>query len=682
MATMAAKTDHIYTTPEMAKFATSNAAVRVIGQRPHASPRIKGATCRSLLCSRAGFNAFLCARSVPLKRCFSLVIVLRIPGLLVCRWLLAVQSPRNKGKKIVWSSDDEEEMPAANPPRSPAKDIAGPSKKVCEAGRGRYALIHHFIEMGFSGDSVMKAVEENGESDPNAILETLLTCAAIEKSPARLHRPPGDGNSSGHDLSDEVDFSDEVNNFASLFDLRQQQHAHCTPIDSTEDDSEDKLITLVEMGFPSTEASAAIERCGPNASIFELADSIHAAEVAKTFECDPGEPSGVNDEPESHQHSRARGKKRKHAEIRSKKKRSLTGDQSSMISTSKRMVGFGLPNEATTATCRRLLPEAAAGPPYFYYENDASAPKEVWATISHLLYDVEPEFVDSKYFCAASRKRGYVHNLPIQNRFPVMPMAPKTIPEALPATTKWWPSWDTRTHLNCFLTSTASARLTDKIRIELQKFGDPPPSRTQRYVLDECRRWNLVWVGRHKVAPLEPGEIEMLLGFPKDHTRGGGITTTERYRSLGNSFQVDTVAYHLSVLKDMFPNGMTVLSLFSGIGGAEVALHRLGIHLKTVVSLENSQQNRNILKSWWDETNQTGTLIELPDVRQLDRERLELLIARFGGFDLVIGGSPCRNLAGSDRHRRDGLQGDNSSSLFYEYFRILELVRCIMGKKV
>ena len=35
---------------------------------------------------------------------------------------------------------------------------------------------------------------------------------------------------------------------------------------------------------------------GPNASILELADSIHAAEVAKTFECDPGEPSGVNDE--------------------------------------------------------------------------------------------------------------------------------------------------------------------------------------------------------------------------------------------------------------------------------------------------------------------------------------------------------------------------------------------------
>ncbi|KAM7277791.1 hypothetical protein ACFE04_004925 [Oxalis oulophora] len=35
----------------------------------------------------------------------------------------------------------------------------------------------------------------------------------------------------------------------------------------------------------------------------------------------------------------------------------------------------------------------------------------------------------------------------------------------------------------------------------------------------------------------EPDELEMLLGFPKNHTRGGGICKTDRYKSLGNSFQ-------------------------------------------------------------------------------------------------------------------------------------------------
>ncbi|KAE8681308.1 hypothetical protein F3Y22_tig00111331pilonHSYRG00115 [Hibiscus syriacus] len=31
----------------------------------------------------------------------------------------------------------------------------------------------------------------------------------------------------------------------------------------------------------------------------------------------------------------------------------------------------------------------------------------------------------------------------------------------------------------------------------------------------------LLWVGRNNVVPLEPDEVEMLLGFPKNHTLGG-----------------------------------------------------------------------------------------------------------------------------------------------------------------
>ncbi|RWW84484.1 hypothetical protein BHE74_00006906 [Ensete ventricosum] len=190
------------------------------------------------------------------------------------------------------------------------------------------------------------------------------------------------------------------------------------------------------------------------------------------------------------------------------------------------------------------------------------------------------------------------------------------------------------------LTNTASTRLTYEIGIELQEFEDPPPLRMQQYVIGECRRWNLIWVGRHSV---------------------------------------DTVTYHLLILKGMFSDGMTVLSLFSRIGGAEVALHRLGIRLKMVVSLEISEPNRKILKCWWDQTNQTGALLQ-PDVRQFDRQGLEQLITELGGFDLVIGLSPCNNLAGSNRHRREVLQG-NHYSRFHDYLRILQLVTCVMGKK-
>ncbi|KAL6961846.1 DNA (cytosine-5)-methyltransferase drm2 [Sarracenia purpurea var. burkii] len=342
------------------------------------------------------------------------------------------------------------------------------------------------------------------------------------------------------------------------------------------------------------------------------------------------------------------------------------------------MIGFGVPNEPYPAF-HRSLPEAAIGPPYFYYENVALTPKGVWDTIKRFLYDVEPEFVDSKYFCAAARKRGYVHNLPVQNRLPLRPLPPHTINEAFPLTRKWWPSWDTRTQLNCLQTSIASAKLTERIRKALENWDGQPPLKVQKYVLEECRKWNLVWVGRNKVAPLEPDEFEMLLGFPKNHTRGGGISRTERYKSLGNSFQVDTVAYHLSVLNQLYPGGINLLSLFSGIGGAEVALHRLGIRLKNVVSVEISEVNRNIVRSWWEQTNQKGNLIDFADVQQLNGDRLEQLIHSFGGFDLVIGGSPCNNLAGSNRYSRDGLEG-KESALFYDYFRILDLVKCIMEK--
>ncbi|KAL0823498.1 hypothetical protein Bca101_047175 [Brassica carinata] len=272
------------------------------------------------------------------------------------------------------------------------------------------------------------------------------------------------------------------------------------------------------------------------------------------------------------------------------------------------------------------------------------------------------------------QKRGYVHNLPISNRYQIQPAPKLTIQEALSHTRKWWPAWDTRTKLNCILTVHASAQTTKRIRLELEAHTGEPSEATKRYVIEQCRRWNLVWVGKNKVAPLDADEIESLLGFPKYHTRGGGISNTDRLKSLGNSFQVDTVAYHLSVLKPLFPDGISVLSLFTGIGGGEVALHHLKIPMKTVVSVEISEGNRNILRDFWDQTNQRGEFIEFEDVQDLTRDKIVELMKRFGGFDLVIGGSPCNNLAGGNRVSRSGLEGEQSS-LFFEFCRILEVVR-------
>ncbi|KDP46435.1 hypothetical protein JCGZ_10275 [Jatropha curcas] len=531
-------------------------------------------------------------------------------------------------------------------------------------------LIDHFVGMGFGVEMVAKAIRENGEGNTDTILEALLTYSAIEKSPQEELHVESDEWSPECNGSFLDDFSD--------FDTEDEEII----VKSEPDEEGNTLLFLARMGYTIEEASIAVERCGSNATIAELTDFISAAQMAKAADASfPEEKPRIKHFDDDYPKHKKRSyyeydmwKRKKQMRL---DKKMLHGEDE-MLRLPNPMVGFGVPNEPAIVT-NRTLPEAAVGPPYFYYENVALAPRGVWQTISRFLYDVEPEFVDSKYFCAAARKRGYVHNLPIQNRYPLLPLPPYTIHEALPLTKKWWPSWDTRTKLNCLQTCVGSAKLTDRIRKALEDYEGDPPLTVQKFVLDECRKWNLVWVGRNKVAPLEPDEVEMLLGFPRNHTRGGGLSRTDRYKSLGNSFQVDTVAYHLSVLKDMFPGGINVLSLFSGIGGAEVALHRLGIRLKNVVSVEISEVNRNIMRCWWEQTNQSGTLIDIVDVQHLNADRLEQLMNCFGGFDLVVGGSPCNNLAGSNRHHRDGLEG-KESSLFFDYCRILDLVKCIMTR--
>ncbi|KAK7381408.1 hypothetical protein VNO78_34077 [Psophocarpus tetragonolobus] len=572
-----------------------------------------------------------------------------------------------------WNTEDELEIENYQSSSScltvPNGDaLTGSGEASSSAVLANSKVLNHFVGMGFSREMVSKVIQEYGEDNEDKLLEELLTYKALESSPQPQQQIEPDPCSSENAGSSWDDFSD-----TDIFSDDEE-------IIKTISKSDGTLGTLVKMGFKQEEALIAVERLGPNSSLEELVDFIGVAQMAKAEDAllPPEEKLRYNDYAKSNKRRfydcEVLGRKKP----RGCEKKILTEDDEEAVHLPNPMIGFGVPTESSFITQRRL-PEDAIGPPYFYYENVALAPKGVWQTISRFLYDVEPEFVDSKYFCAAARKRGYIHNLPIQNRFPLLPLPPLTIHEAFPLTRKWWPSWDTRTKLNCLQTCIGSAKLTERIRKAVENYDGVPPEHVQKYVLDQCRKWNLVWVGRNKVAPLEPDEVETLLGFPRNHTRGGGISRTDRYKSLGNSFQVDTVAYHLSVLKEMYPNGINLLSLFSGIGGAEVALHRLGIPLKNVVSVEKSEVNRNIVRSWWEQTNQKGNLYDMDDVRGLDGDRLEQLMSTFGGFDLIVGGSPCNNLAGSNRVSRDGLEG-KESSLFFDYFRILDLVKNMSAK--
>ncbi|XP_057960835.1 DNA (cytosine-5)-methyltransferase DRM2-like [Malania oleifera] len=447
-------------------------------------------------------------------------------------------------------------------------------------------------------------------------------------------------------------------------------------------EKDEKVLLLVDMGYPAEVASKAIDICGVEVPVTELTDFIFATQMSKEAETYLGELP-CEDEPKK-DHS-AKNKRKYHKcgrhesrERRGREKKRVQ-DEDIVHHLPNPMVGFGIPGEPWPAVSRKL-PDAATGPPYFYFE--VLTHRRLWSKVSQIFFDIGPEFVDSKYFCAAARRRGYVHNLPIQNRCPLLPQPARTIQEALPVTKTWWPSWDPRTQLNSFQTCARGGKLTDRIRRALEKYdGTDPPTHVQNHVLNQCENWNLVWIGRNKAAPLEPYEVEVLLGFPEDYTRGGGICVTDRYKCLANSFQVDTVAYHLSVLKYIFPCGINLFSLFPGIGGAENALHRLGVLLKNVVVVETSKTSRLVFRSWWEQTNQKGNLVDIADVQEVTSAKLEQLITSFGRFDLVIGGSPCDVLA-SNSNRPASENGDEGehSTIFFDYFRILRLAKSMLRK--
>ncbi|XP_042516035.1 probable inactive DNA (cytosine-5)-methyltransferase DRM3 isoform X2 [Macadamia integrifolia] len=323
-----------------------------------------------------------------------------------------------------------------------------------------------------------------------------------------------------------------------------------------------------------------------------------------------------------------------------------------------------------------------AKPPYFFYGNVMDVSHDYWARVSQYLYLIEPEFVNSQFFSALSRKEGYIHNLSNDNRVHILPRPPMTIEDAIPHTRKWWPSWDTRKQLSCISSETAGiSQLCDRLGKILVDSKGMLSTEQQRDILHHCKTLNLIWVGKYKLNPIEPDQVERILGYPLHHTLVAGCDPNERLGSLKHCFQTDTLGYHISVLKRIFPGGLTMLSLYSGIGGAEVALQRLGIRLKGVVSVESSATNRKILKKWWLNTAQTGKLLQIEDIHRLTTSKLESLIKEFGGFDFVICQNPCCCISGSSKMAADG---DNPAGLdfqlFYEFVRVLLRVRSSMGR--
>ncbi|XP_038906646.1 probable inactive DNA (cytosine-5)-methyltransferase DRM3 isoform X2 [Benincasa hispida] len=332
----------------------------------------------------------------------------------------------------------------------------------------------------------------------------------------------------------------------------------------------------------------------------------------------------------------------------------------------------------------RSLDKVVAKPPFFLYGNVLDISRDSWEKVSKFLYAIEPEFVDTRSFSALSRMEGYVHNLPCENRSHILPTPPMTIQDST-RTKKWWPSWDTRKYLSCINSETRGVpQLCDRLIKTLTDSRGRLSSQQQRDILHHCIALNLIWVSQFKLAPIEPEQLECVLGYPVNHTQDAESSSMERLQYLKYCFQIDTLGYHLSVLKSMFPEGLIVLSIFSGIGGAEIALHRLGIRLKVVISVESSAAKRRILKKWWHSSGQTGELEQIEDIQKLTSNKIHNLINKYGGFDLVICQNPCSRCLSSSKLNQSGDAEGIASfdfSIFYEFVRVLQGVRNTMERR-
>ena len=70
-----------------------------------------------------------------------------------------------------------------------------------------------------------------------------------------------------------------------------------------------------------------------------------------------------------------------------------------------------------------------------------------------------------------------------------------TIQEALLKTKKYWPSWDQRKKLNSIDTRRCGTVLIDQLRVMIHNSRGQLQDSAQKYILQKCEEWNLVWVG-------------------------------------------------------------------------------------------------------------------------------------------------------------------------------------------
>jgi len=106
---------------------------------------------------------------------------------------------------------------------------------------------------------------------------------------------------------------------------------------------------------------------------------------------------------------------------------------------------------------------------------------------------------------------------------------------------------------------------------------------------------------------------------------------------------------------------ISVLSLFSGIGGLDLGLEATG-RFRVIAQSEIDPYACRVLKKHWPNVPNLG------DITKITEEDLE----QIGPVDVICGGFPCQDL--SNAGKQDGINASRSG-LYFELMRVVRLVR-------
>ncbi|CAI5938595.1 unnamed protein product, partial [Closterium sp. NIES-64] len=176
--------------------------------------------------------------------------------------------------------------------------------------------------------------------------------------------------------------------------------------------------------------------------------------------------------------------------------------------------------------------------------------------------------------------------------------------------------------------------------------------------------YNLLWIERNRLAPLKVKQLEMLMGYPEGHetpsmcppllsTSQSCVVSTGPSESSLSSQASAAPWKHLPRAHRRSPPLSPAppqppypgpLSLFSGIGGALVALHMVKVPVICAVSVEFEKSCRDAEGRWWRETAMAEERAGRDGVNQMLGELLQLAppIKYHGGP--VIVGNPTVNV--------------------------------------